>query len=195
MPVSEIVTTDDGYILAHWACDQDSYVQGISLPIRTSYYYNGSEDYQIRRGFAYFDTSGIPSGATILEMELTLYTLDTPEAFARDNVGTYITDLNEWPYDGPYELWYAIWNEGSAGAYIEPDWHTAGLHTGSLGANAISDFSDHPTWFAVGIAIDETSAPGELDFDSINDGFSHTHPTLTVRYHENKRRSWVIVSG
>lgn len=194
MASADIVATSDGYILGHYACDQDSYVvPNPGLPMRTSYYYNSAEDYAIRRGYAYFDTSEIPSGASISDISLTMYTLDKPEAFARDNVSTWIMGLNNWPYAGAYELWDAIPNETTA--YATPSWYAVGSHTVALDGSgaAISDYNSHPTWFAVGLTLDESAETGELDFCSTNDSFAYTKPTLTIAYSTGKRRSWVVI--
>lgn len=192
----DIVADVDGYILGHYACDQDSYVvPGPGLPMRTSYYYNTSEDYAIRRGYAHFDMSDIPSGAIVTAISLKMYTLDTPEAFARDSVSTWVTPLNSWPYAGAYELWTAIW-DGSTSSYVTPSWSAAGSHTVSLGSDALLDYEDHSTYLAMGFILDE-GAPetGELDFKSSNDSFEHHLPTLTVTYSAGRRRaSLVIVS-
>lgn len=126
--------------------------------LRVSCYYEdlGGGTYleKYRRAFLYVDTSSLPGGATVSKIEFGLYYNASASNSARDIYIYGMQDVKS-SYATDQDLFEGI-DDGNL--------YFSGTSTGTpdvidLGATAITDFNSHPTWFGVGITIDEASPP------------------------------------
>ena len=107
-----------------------------------------------RRSFFFVDTSTLPGGATVTKIEFGLYFYSPPSNSLRD-IYIYGMQNAKSSYATAQDLFEGI-DDGNL--------YVSGSYTGTpnvidLGATAITDFNGHPTWFGLGITIDEASPP------------------------------------
>lgn len=136
----------------------------------------------IRRGYAFFDTSSIPGGATITDVTLTL-SLSTLTNSTRDTI--FYQQLAQY---GSYGTAQALFDGLDDGViYTQGLFTTAppGVNVIDLGAQADADLQSHLSWFGVGVLIDETSptaTEANKTYQSMDVGVPSLFPYITVTY-------------
>lgn len=147
-----------------------------------------------RRGFYFFNTSVVPAGANIDKVELSIYYV---AALSSGTFETYIWSQTQQKsfYGGAEALYFGL---DDAAVYTN-DFFNGTPSLIDLGSNAAEDLAEHPTWFGVGILIDEANATtgAANTYISIDADTSEIGPTakpfLRVTYTEVNRNTNFLV--
>lgn len=143
-------------------------------------------DYTLgRRGYAFFDTSSLPGGITITKVEINLYTSGQIAISSLDTI-FYKETLQYSGFADAEDLYNGL--NASATIYAQGLYNTTlyGLSTVDLGAQAVTDLISHPTWFGLGVLIDESAPSTEQSKSYYSENADELsgprRPFLTVTY-------------
>ena len=171
----------DGYVeksCAGGECSYDDVSDGIVAYDVIGVSDDGGGNTITDRAYAEFEISGLPAGATITQVKLTLQVgASTSERYS------YITAM-DYPKTG-YASDEAMFGFIGVGTVL---W-TGYIHTGDwqeieidLGSAGVSDLASHTGWMMLGFMIDETSPPATLDSVNIYDADIVADKYLEITY-------------